>query len=97
MVVEVRKKDGESPESLLRRFTKKVQASGVLIRAKRGRFYTRKKSKMHQREDAQRRTLIRDKKEFLRKIGKLEEFIDPRRPNKRGTIKKLLQARVGRF
>ena len=97
MVVEVRKKEGESPESLMRRFTKKVQASGVLIRAKRGRFYSRRKSKSQQREEAARRTLIRDKKEFLRKIGKLEEFIDPRRPNKRGTIKKLLQARVGKF
>ena len=92
--MEVRKKDGESPESLLRRFTKKVQASGVLIRAKRGRFYTRKKSRLKQKEEAARRKMIKEKKEYLRKLGKLEEFIDPRRPNKRGTIKKLLQARI---
>lgn len=46
------------------------------------------------REDASRRKLIVEKKEFLRKIGKLDDFIDPKRPNKRGTIKKLLQARV---
>lgn len=92
--MEVKRKEGESAEGLLRRFTKKVQASGVLIRAKRGRFHTRKKSKLKQREEATRRRQIRDKKELLRKIGKLEEFIDPKRPNKRGTIKKLLQARV---
>ena len=92
--MEVRKKEGESAEGLLRRFTKKVQASGVLIRAKKGRFYLRKKSKLKQQEEATRRRMIREKKEHLRKIGKLEEYIDPRRPNKRGTIKKLLQARI---
>jgi ribosomal protein S21 len=93
-VVEVRKKDGESNESLLRRFTKKVQASGVLIRAKKGRFFASPKSKLAVREIAARRKLISEKKEFLRKIGKLDDFIDPRQPNKRGVIKKLLKARV---
>ena len=96
IVVEVKRKEGESPESLIRRFTKRVQSSGILLRAKRGRFYTPKKSKLEQREDAARRTLIQDKKEVLRKIGKLDEFIDPRKPNKRGTIKKLLQAKIKR-
>lgn len=93
-MVEVRKKEGESNESLLRRFTKKVQASGVLLRAKRGRFYAPPKSRLEVREDAARRKLISEKKEFLRKIGKLDDFIDPRQPNKRGVIKKLLKARV---
>lgn len=93
-MVEVKKRENESPESLVRRFTKRVQSSGILIRAKRGRFYTSKKNKLVRKEEAARRQLIKDKKEYLRKIGKLEEFIDPRRPNKRGTIKKLLQARI---
>ncbi len=93
-MVEVKKRDGESPESLVRRFTKKVQASGVLIRAKKGRFHERKKSKLKLQEEATRRKNIRDKKEHLRKIGKLDEFVDPKRPNKRGTIKKILEARV---
>ncbi|MDD5040612.1 MAG: 30S ribosomal protein S21 [Patescibacteria group bacterium] len=94
MPVEVRRKEGESPESLVRRFTKKVQASGVLIRAKRGRFHERTKSKLKLKQEATRRKMIRDKKELLRKIGKLDDFIDPRRPKKRGTIKKILEARV---
>ena len=64
------------------------------MRAKRGRFYSSKKTKLEMREVAARRKLIQEKKEFLRKIGKLDDFIDPKRPNKRGTIKKLLQARV---
>lgn len=93
-MVEVRRKEGESPESLVRRFTKKVQASGVLIRAKKGRYHEPKKSKLKVRQDAMRRTQIREKKEQLRKLGKLDDFIDPKRPKKRGTIKKILQARV---
>ncbi|MFH0804641.1 MAG: 30S ribosomal protein S21 [Patescibacteria group bacterium] len=93
-MLEVRKRDGESVESLIRRFTKRVQSSGIILRTKRRRFFSKDKSKLEEREDAARRQLIHDKKEFLRKIGKLDDFIDPRRPNKRGTIKKLLQARV---
>ncbi len=93
-MVEVKKKNGESTESLLRRFTKRVQSSGVLLHAKKGRFYSSKKSKREEREDAARRQLIQEKKEYLRRIGKLEEYIDPRKPNKRGTIKKLLQAKI---
>lgn len=72
-MVEVRRKDGESVESLLRRFTKRVQQSGVLIRAKRARFFISPKNKREVREDAIRRKSIRDHKDFLRKIGKLEE------------------------
>jgi len=93
-MVEVKKKNGESTESLIRRFTKRVQSSGVLLRSKQGRYYTTKKSKLEKKEVAARRGQIKEKKELLRKIGKLDDFIDPRRPNKRGTIKKLLQARV---
>lgn len=93
-MVEVKKKEGESTESLIRRFTKRVQSSGVLLRAKENRYYSTKKSKLEKKEDAARRDQIKEKKELLRKIGKLDDFIDPRRPNKRGTIKKLLQAKV---
>lgn len=72
-MVEVRRKEGESVESLLRRFTKRVQQSGVLLRAKRARFYEPAKTKREQREDALRRKQIRERKEYLRKIGKLDE------------------------
>lgn len=93
-MVEVKKKNGESTESLIRRFTKRVQSSGILLRSKQGRYYTTKPSKLEKKGVAARRGLIKEKKELLRKIGKLDDFIDPRRPNKKGTIKKLLQARV---
>jgi len=72
-VVEVKKKDGESVESLIRRFNKRVQQSGILIQAKKGRFFETPKNKRAMRVDAQRRSEIREEKELLRKQGKLDE------------------------
>ncbi|USN53267.1 MAG: 30S ribosomal protein S21 [Candidatus Nomurabacteria bacterium] len=73
-MVEVKKKDGESTESLLRRFTKRVQQSGLLIRAKKGRYYEAPRSKRAIRESAIRRKEIKDRNELLRKMGKLPEL-----------------------
>ena len=72
-VVEVKKREHESTESLIRRFHRKVVASGVVLAAKRGRFYERPKSKQRRREDAIRRTEYRQELDRLRKLGKLEE------------------------
>ena len=82
-MVEVKRKDGETPESLLRRFSKRVQQSGVLIRAKKNRFFEQPKNKRAQKEDALRRKASREKKEYLRKIGKLEEFEKNKRKRRR--------------
>jgi ribosomal protein S21 len=96
-VVEVRKKEGESLEGLLRRFSKRVQQSGVLIRAKKGRFYSHDKSRREVREEAARRDLIQTKKEFLRKVGKLDDILEAAkqgRRGKRGIAKKILKTRI---
>lgn len=97
-MVEVRKKNGESVESLLRRFTKKVQQSGILIRAKKGRFFEPKKSRLEVKEGAIRRNLIREKKDYLRKIGKLDDILEQRRFGKKemAIIKKMLGAKLKR-
>lgn len=73
-MIEVKKRDNESTESLLRRFSKRVQQSGVLLRAKKRRFYEAPKNKRAQRDDALRRKGIREQRDILRKLGKLEEF-----------------------
>ena len=70
-LVEVKKKDNESFESLLRRFNRKIQQSGVLVRARRIRFFEPARSRNLLREDAQRRAVNREKREELKKIGKL--------------------------
>ncbi|MEK7637384.1 MAG: 30S ribosomal protein S21 [Patescibacteria group bacterium] len=73
-MIEVKKRENESSESLVRRFTKRVQQSGVLIRAKKRRFYENPKNKRAVREDALRRQAIREQRELLRRQGKLEEY-----------------------
>ena len=73
-MIEVKKRENESSESLVRRFTKRVQQSGVLIRAKKRRFYETPKNKRAVREGALRRAIIQDQRELLRRQGKLEEY-----------------------
>lgn len=73
MVIEVKKKTGETTRSLLRRFSKRIQQSGVLVRARKARFHEREKSKIEQRNSAIRRIKIGKEKERLRKMGLLEE------------------------
>jgi small subunit ribosomal protein S21 len=70
-LVEVKRKDNESFESLLRRFNRKIQQSGVLVRARKIRFFAPGRSRNLLREDAQRRAVNREKREELKKMGKL--------------------------
>ena len=81
-MVELKRKKGETFESFFRRFNKRLQQSGRLFQARKVRFYERPKSKARLREAAARRSELREKREYLRKIGKLpeEEF----RPSSRG-------------
>ncbi len=72
-MAEVKRKKGETFESLVRRFNKKVQQSGKLIQSRKIRFHERAKSKTRLREDALRRKEITAKREYLKKIGKLKE------------------------
>ena len=76
-MVEVKKRDSESSESLIRRFSRKVQASGVLLQAKKVRYYQRKKSKLKTREDAKRKAELTAERDRLIKLGLLEEYTGP--------------------
>jgi len=69
-MMEVRRKDRESFGSLLRRFTRRVQLSGVLKDARRTRFYAKPPTKNKKRASALRR--ISRTREFMRleKLGK---------------------------
>jgi ribosomal protein S21 len=78
-MVEVRKRDNESTDSLLRRFSRKVQQSGVLLQARKVRFFERKKGRRRMREEAMRRTSIQAERDRLIKLGELDEFAGPTR------------------
>lgn len=72
-MIEVKKKDNESIGSLLRRFSRKVQQSGLLLQARSSRFQEKSKSRTERRKSALRRNQIVAQKERDRKLGKLEE------------------------
>lgn len=73
-MVEVKKKDNEGVESLVRRFSRKVQQSGVLLQARKIRFHERKKNRRKVREDAQRRAELSAERDRLIKLGELDEY-----------------------
>jgi len=78
-VVDVKKKKGERFDSLLRRFNKRVIASGKLFQARKIRYRERPMSKTRVKGRALRRMEIGDKREWLRKTGQLVEDQQGRR------------------
>lgn len=72
-MAEIKRKKGETFESFLRRFNKKLQQSGKLIQSRKIRFHERSKSRTKVREDALRRKRITSQREYLKKIGKLKD------------------------
>lgn len=79
----VRRNESESNESLVRRFVRKVQASGNLLLVKKKQHRQRPVSKRLQRRSAILRTASRAKREHLRKIGKLDQLQDRKRKPRR--------------
>lgn len=82
-MLEVKRKDGESFESLIRRFTKKTLQSGKLLQAKKIMFKQRPLSKKAQKERAKRREELKGYRDYLRRIGKLEEWLQSRKKGRR--------------
>jgi len=73
MAVEVKRKQNESVEGLLRRFSQRVLQSRVIFRAKAARYRTKPKTKRQIKESALRRKGLREKRDYLQKIGQLPE------------------------
>ncbi|HRY52317.1 MAG TPA: 30S ribosomal protein S21 [Candidatus Portnoybacteria bacterium] len=73
MAIEVRRKEREPIGSLLRRFTRRVQQSGVLLNARKGRFYQKPKTRRQIKASALRREQLRGQRREMMKMGLLEE------------------------
>ncbi|MBI4094583.1 MAG: 30S ribosomal protein S21 [Candidatus Liptonbacteria bacterium] len=70
-MIEVKKKEGESANALLFRFTKKVKRSGILREAKKRRFRRRSVSRQKKRVSAHHREKKKKEIARLRKLGLL--------------------------
>jgi ribosomal protein S21 len=84
MAIEIKRKNNETNESLLRRFQDKIKRSRVLIVAKKKRYFEKEKTKRARREEAKARKEFRAKRDYLIRIGKMPEIV----PGKRGNFKK---------
>ncbi len=68
----VRKKEKETSQNLIRRFTKRVQQSGVLLQARKMMFKQRRKSDESKKRAALRREDLKKQYQILKKLGKIE-------------------------
>ncbi|MFA5994902.1 MAG: hypothetical protein WCW27_05520 [Patescibacteria group bacterium] len=68
--INVQKNDSESNESLIRRFTRKVQSSRKLIAVKQKQYRQPIKSRRLRRRSAILRAKVKQTNELLRKLGK---------------------------
>lgn len=81
-MLEVKRKDGESFEALIRRFTRKTIQSGKILQAKKVRFFSKDKTKRELKDAALRRNEISGKMDYLKRVGKFDEF-DTKRKKRR--------------
>ncbi|MEK9182580.1 MAG: hypothetical protein AAB809_00705 [Patescibacteria group bacterium] len=70
-LIEVKKNPNETNTSVLRRFSRKIQESGIIRRVKNTRYNIRKESKLKQKMSALKRMARRREIEHLRKQGKM--------------------------
>ncbi|MEK7609189.1 MAG: hypothetical protein AAB476_01795 [Patescibacteria group bacterium] len=71
-MIELKKKEKESTLNLLRRFTKKVRQSGVLLKARKNKFRIRAKNKLKVKNSALRRERLRELRAELAKLGEIK-------------------------
>ncbi len=70
MALEIRKKQRENAQAMLRRFQKAVQQSGILLEKRRRQFVKRTKSANMQKRSALRKAETRKKYELIKKMKK---------------------------
>ena len=80
-MTDVKRKRGETFESLLRRFNRRTVLSGKILQARKIRFFTAKPTREDRRAATLRRKTLTGKYEYLKKIGRLPE--EERKPRGR--------------
>jgi ribosomal protein S21 len=69
MAIEVRKRDGDSPNAILFNFTKRMKRSGVMKEIRKRKFHKRAVSRMKRRSSAIHREEKRVEVERMKKLG----------------------------
>ncbi len=72
MSLEIKKEGRETSQNLVRRFSRRVKQSGLLLRARKSRFWEKEKSPQMKKRSALRREQLRGEYEKLEKLGKIK-------------------------
>lgn len=72
-MIHIKRKEKETTESLIRRFSRRVQQSGVLRQVRKLRYRAEEKSKPARRSEALYKVKIRKEIDRLKKLGKFDE------------------------
>ncbi len=70
-VIEISKNNNENNASILRRFSRKVQESGIIQKVKKNRYNERALSKLKVKQGTLKKLAKRKEIEKLRKLGKI--------------------------
>ena len=70
MALQVTKKEKETSQNLVHRFTKTVRQSGVLLEVRKGQFHKRAKSALAKKRSALRKVELRAEKKKADKLAK---------------------------
>ncbi|MFH1643448.1 MAG: hypothetical protein ABH967_02340 [Patescibacteria group bacterium] len=73
MTIKTVKKERESVQSLIRRFSRSMRRSGTLLRLRRNQFHSRNKSNEMKKKAALRREELKNEYEKKKKLGLLED------------------------
>ena len=73
MPLEIKRQERETSQNLIRRFTRSLQQSGILLQARKVQFRERKKSEQMKKRAALRREEKKKEYERLKKLGKIKE------------------------
>jgi len=71
MAMEIKRNEGESIPSLIYRFNRRMQQSGILKEVKKRRFYDRAESKIKRRDSAMYKSAKALEVIRLKKLGKI--------------------------
>ncbi len=71
-IIEVKKNPNENNSSILRRFSRRIQESGIIRNVKSNRYNVRKESKLKIKKGALKKMGRRREIEKLKKLGKMK-------------------------
>jgi ribosomal protein S21 len=72
MTIKIKKQPRETNQSLIRRFSRSIQRSGILLRARKISFKEKPKSRQAKKKAALRREELKKEYEKLKKMAKPE-------------------------